>query len=586
MMRNKVSIEGKSLLFNIVAIIINLLGFYFILTEFLSPEASVTTNTVGYSLFILGLGGLFYLKGTFLMSYVARALVGGLFIVSGMIKANDPWGFAYKLQDYFHPDALGWEVFEPYALELAIIICVAEIMLGFAVILGAKIKLASFALLAMTGFFLWLTYYTANCNDMQALALENGEEFHRECVNDCGCFGDAFKGSFGRPLAPWESFVKDAALLYLVLFIFAHQWNIKLNNRTENFFLGVSSMIVVLFFCWVFSWYFPFFFALVGLIVALSIHKILPWVKSKNSKSWWMALWVLIISSLFASYTVMYLPLRDYRAYHEGADLIEKMNDGKPGVYEQVFIYENKKTGETKSFNNDEFTASKIWEDKNWEFKNRIQKEIEPTIPTSIVDFAPKLPYDNMPDHMKNHPAIDSVFQATFDNYYQKVMALKNKKHGYNDTILAMDYDAELYPDSTWEKTEPFIQKIDPNSEMTIDITQYIVSVDKIILIVMKKVETASTSNLQDIIELKKALEKNEVGIDMVVLTSSAKKEIDKFKEEHQLNVPYAIMDDREVKILIRSNPGMLYIEKAVVKAKFPHRSIPDWEYFKNEQMN
>lgn len=584
-MRNKVTIEGKSMIFNIASIIVNLLGFYFILTEFLSPEPSPLMNTVGYGLFIMGLVGLIFLKGTFLMSYVARSLVGGLFIVSGMIKANDPLGFAYKLEDYFHPNALGWEFFEPYALELAIIICIAEILLGFAVILGAKIKLASFALLAMTGFFLWLTYYTADCNDMQALAIESGDEFNRECVNDCGCFGDAFKGSFGRPLAPWESFVKDAALLYLVLFIFIHQWQIKLNSSTENLLLGFSSMIVVLFFSWVFSWYFPFFFALVGLIGALSIHKIIPFIKEKT-KPWWMALFVLVITGLFTAYTTMYLPLRDYRAYHVGANLIEKMNDGIPGVYEQVFIYENTETGETKRFNNDEFTASKIWENKKWEFKNRIQRELEPTIPTSIVDFAPKLPYDKMPNDMKKHPVIDSIYKANYENYYQEVMALKNLQQGYNDTILAMDYDAEIYPDSLWEKTDPFIQKIDPNTEMTIELTQYIIEVDQMILIVMKKVETASKSAMDDIKLLRDAIRENEAGIQFLVLTSSGQKAINDFEKEVELDIPYAIMDDREVKILVRSNPGMLYIDNAEVKAKFPHRSIPDWDYFKRKLLN
>ncbi|WP_316929823.1 hypothetical protein [Sphingobacterium sp. T2] len=33
---------------------------------------------------------------------VCRLLVGILFIFSGLIKANDPTGFGYKLQEYFH----------------------------------------------------------------------------------------------------------------------------------------------------------------------------------------------------------------------------------------------------------------------------------------------------------------------------------------------------------------------------------------------------------------------------------------------------------------------------------------------------
>jgi uncharacterized membrane protein YphA (DoxX/SURF4 family) len=89
-------------------------------------------------------------KGIFLFSYVARALVGGLFIVSGLIKANDPWGFAFKLEEYFAPDGLRLIILSlnnstPYALHLSILISVAEIILGVAVIVGGKIKLAAWS---------------------------------------------------------------------------------------------------------------------------------------------------------------------------------------------------------------------------------------------------------------------------------------------------------------------------------------------------------------------------------------------------------------------------------------------------------
>ena len=35
------------------------------------------------------------------LTYISRLVVGSLFIVSGLIKANDPVGFSYKLKDYF-----------------------------------------------------------------------------------------------------------------------------------------------------------------------------------------------------------------------------------------------------------------------------------------------------------------------------------------------------------------------------------------------------------------------------------------------------------------------------------------------------
>ena len=67
---------------------------------------------------------------------VARFLVGLLFIFSGFIKLNDPLGFSYKLQEYFTPEVLNIEFLSPYALLLSIILVIAEILLGIALLLS------------------------------------------------------------------------------------------------------------------------------------------------------------------------------------------------------------------------------------------------------------------------------------------------------------------------------------------------------------------------------------------------------------------------------------------------------------------
>ncbi|MCB0795876.1 MAG: DoxX family membrane protein, partial [Flavobacteriales bacterium] len=92
---------------------------------------------------------------------ICRVLVGSLFIVSGLIKANDTLGFSYKLTEYFEPEVLGWTWLEPYALPLAMLICIGEIVIGVAVVLGGKMRLTSWFLLGMILFFTWLTFYSA-----------------------------------------------------------------------------------------------------------------------------------------------------------------------------------------------------------------------------------------------------------------------------------------------------------------------------------------------------------------------------------------------------------------------------------------
>lgn len=129
---------------------------------------------------------------------ICRIVVGVLFIISGLIKLNDPVGFSFKLEEYFSAEVLNMEWLIPYALLLAVAVVIAEVMLGVMIILGYAVRLTLWSLLLMIVFFTFLTFYSAYFNK----------------VTDCGCFGDALK------LTPWESFWKDVVLLVLVLFLF------------------------------------------------------------------------------------------------------------------------------------------------------------------------------------------------------------------------------------------------------------------------------------------------------------------------------------------------------------------------------
>ncbi|GAA4817873.1 BT_3928 family protein [Litoribaculum gwangyangense] len=129
---------------------------------------------------------------------ISRILVGTLFIISGMIKLNDPLGFSYKLQEYFSQDVLNIPFLEPYALMISVLVVVFEVVLGVFLIIGYKPKFTVWSLLLMIIFFTFLTFYSA----------------YFDKVKDCGCFGDALK------LTPWESFTKDVLLLFLILILF------------------------------------------------------------------------------------------------------------------------------------------------------------------------------------------------------------------------------------------------------------------------------------------------------------------------------------------------------------------------------
>lgn len=129
----------------------------------------------------------------------SRIFVGILFIFSGLIKANDPLGFGYKLQEYF-------EVFHlPFlggmATGIAIFLCVLEIVLGALLLFGFWSRKVLTGLLAIIIFFTFLTFVSAAF----------------KVVTSCGCFGDAI------PLTPWQSFGKDIILLVLIVYLFIYR---------------------------------------------------------------------------------------------------------------------------------------------------------------------------------------------------------------------------------------------------------------------------------------------------------------------------------------------------------------------------
>lgn len=155
----------------------------------------------------------------------ARIFVGVLFIFSGLIKANDPLGFGYKLQEYF--DVFHLSFLSPYATGLAIFLCVLEIVLGALLLLGFWSKKVATGLLGIIIFFTFLTFVSAAF----------------KVVTSCGCFGDAI------PLTPWQSFSKDLVLLVLIVYLFINRnlilpvTNNALQQKTASIAVALASVL-------------------------------------------------------------------------------------------------------------------------------------------------------------------------------------------------------------------------------------------------------------------------------------------------------------------------------------------------------
>ncbi|MEO6549626.1 MAG: BT_3928 family protein [Ferruginibacter sp.] len=134
--------------------------------------------------------------------HIARILVGSLFVFSGLVKAIDPRGLAYKMEEFFEvwagdghlPGLMNY--LHAQSLWFSILMIVLEIVLGVALLIGWKKNLVLTLLFLLTLFFTFLTGFVLFTGKIRA----------------CGCFGDCI------PLTPMQTFIKDIALTILIIF--------------------------------------------------------------------------------------------------------------------------------------------------------------------------------------------------------------------------------------------------------------------------------------------------------------------------------------------------------------------------------
>lgn len=134
---------------------------------------------------------------------LVRVLVGLVFIFSGLVKANDPLGLSYKMQEFFEVWGLhGWN---GITLSLSVLMNAFEIVAGIALLLGWGFRFFSWCLLWLIVFFTFLTGYT----------------YVTGKPANCGCFGDCL------PISSRMSFFKDLILLFLIGFIMLKRAHIQ-----------------------------------------------------------------------------------------------------------------------------------------------------------------------------------------------------------------------------------------------------------------------------------------------------------------------------------------------------------------------
>jgi uncharacterized membrane protein YphA (DoxX/SURF4 family) len=249
---------------------------------------------------------------------IVRVFVGLLFIFSGLVKANDPLGTAYKMEEYFevwNGDLAGATFFlkglltglfhfmNKHTLFLSVFMNAFEIIAGAALLLGWRMRLFSWLLLLLMIFFTILTGYTYRTGQ----------------PTNCGCFGDCIK------ITSEFSFYKDVVLSVLILFILFAQKHIKPLWKPT---LNTAAMFLVTLFSFGLQWY-----------------------------------------------ALKYLPPVDCLPYKAGNNITEKMKipaNAEPDSIVMTFVYE--KEGRTVEFTGDKFPED--FNDSVYIFKNRYDKVV------------------------------------------------------------------------------------------------------------------------------------------------------------------------------------------------------------------
>jgi uncharacterized membrane protein YphA (DoxX/SURF4 family) len=273
--------------------------------------------------------------------WVIRIMVGGLFIFSGLVKANDPKGLAYKMAEFFEawavkdnilPDLMHW--LNDYVLEFAILMIVLEIIAGLAIILGYRFRLFSWFILLLTLFFTFLTAYVLFSGNIKA----------------CGCFGDCI------PLTPTETFTKDIILLILIGILLLFRRKIK-----AVFSFRIGSLIMLL-----------------GLLISVYINfdvlKNLP-----------------------------YKDCLPYKIGNNISKEMERPANYQEAIIENKLVYKNLKTGKEKAFT--DLNKAPWADTLNWKYIENIQTEISPAMnEPKILDFSiSSVNGENITDRVLNY---------------------------------------------------------------------------------------------------------------------------------------------------------------------------------------
>lgn len=459
------------------------------------------------------------------LSYLQN-FAGVLFIISGWVKAIDPLGTAYKMEQYFaefeSTFADTWFSFlaplfpwlsDNYTVHFSVFMIVLEIALGVMLVLGAYRKFTAWAFLIIVAFFTFLTGFTyltgyvpEGVNFFQFAQWGPYVETNMK-VTDCGCFGDFLK------LEPRVSFLKDVFLLIPAI-IFVLAW-----NKEHQLFSKTTRLAVV------------------GVTI--------------------VGVFVYCLSNY-----VWDLPHTDFRPFKEGVNVFErKQLEEEAAANVQVLGYRvtNKATGESKELPFDQYMKEyKDYPKEEWDLE---QIKSEPEVEhTKISEFSLSSP--------DGDEGADDILQDPDYNFFIVAYKLKGTTSLMQKTVMDTTYtlDTLMVGDSMQINRTPEVAERVASVETYDWDPDYLNRWTEVVNPVMNAAD--------------------EAGITVRAATAYMDPaRIDDFRHETQSAFPFYTGDDILLKTIIRSNPGIILMKDGEILAKWHYKKLPDFETIRQEYM-
>jgi uncharacterized membrane protein YphA (DoxX/SURF4 family) len=462
---------------------------------------------------------------------------GVWFIFSGFVKAVDPIGTKYKMEQYFGEfettfAGSAMKFMSPmfpflskYALAVSIFTIILEIVLGVMLIFGIRNRLTAWLFFGLMFFFTVLTGFTYLTGYVpQGINFFDFGKWGPYVktnmrVTDCGCFGDFIL------LEPKTSFYKDLFLMIpAFLFVFFTSKMHKIFTRKFRFGASVITILGTLLFCF--------------------------------QNTFWD------------------LPMIDFRPFKIGTNIPERKKleaDAEANVKLLAYVMENEKTGEKKRLDiPDTTTAAKFYmsaiypnykKDDGWKVSDQIKSE--PTVKhTKVSEF---MIYDvtenesEVTEDILNDPNYSFMiisYKLEHDKVSEKSIMVYDTLR-IVDTIFVGKKMALLQRDSVQAKEVPVVT-VDWNRDF--------------FQTFQNKINPFAHAALAN-------------GNKVCVITHDQPIVVREFKKNLEAKYNFYQADDILLKTIIRSNPGVVLLKNGTVVNMWHINKLPTFEAVKAKDM-